>query len=99
MAAHDVLAEAGWDAVYERSRTLAATLADRLRERGRVVAPRDDTTLVSWEDDDPEATRDRLAADGILVRNLPGTPYVRASVGAWNDERDLDRLLDAAAPA
>jgi len=99
VAAHDVLAEAGWDAVYERSRTLAATLADRLRERGRVVAPRDDTTLVSWEDDDPEATRDRLAADGILVRNLPGTPYVRASVGAWNDERDLDRLLDAAAPA
>ena len=97
-AAHDVLAEAGWDAVYERSRTLAAALADRLRERGRVVAPRDDTTLVSWEDDDPEATRDRLAAAGIVVRNLPGTPYVRASVGAWNDERDLERLLDAAAP-
>ena len=98
VAAHDVLAEAGWDAVYERSRTLAAALADRLRERGRVVAPRDDTTLVSWEDDDPEATRDRLAAAGIVVRNLPGTPYVRASVGAWNDERDLERLLDAAAP-
>jgi L-cysteine/cystine lyase len=98
VAAHDVLAEAGWDAVYERSRMLAATLADRLRDCGRVVAPRDETTLVSWEDDDPEATRDRLAADGIVVRNLPGTPYVRASVGAWNDEGDLERLLDAAAP-
>jgi selenocysteine lyase/cysteine desulfurase len=98
VAALEVLGDAGWDAVYERARTLAAVLADRLRERGRVVAPRDDTTLVSWEDDDPEATRDRLAADGIVVRNLPGTPYVRASIGAWNDERDLERLLDAAAP-
>ena len=27
-----------------------------------------------------------------MVRNLPGTPYLRASVGAWNDEDDLDRL-------
>ena len=29
------------------------------------------------------------------MRNLPGTPYVRASVGAWNDEGDLERLLAA----
>jgi len=96
LAAHDVLAAAGWDAVYTRARTLAEILADRLRERGRTVAPRDETTLVSWEDDDPEATRDRLAGAGVLVRNLPGTPYLRASVGAWNDERDLDRLLEVA---
>jgi selenocysteine lyase/cysteine desulfurase len=93
VAAHDVLAEAGWDAVYERARTLAASLVDRLRERGRQVAPRGPTTLVSWEEEEPETTRDRLGAAGILVRNLPGTPYVRASVGAWNDEGDLDRLL------
>jgi selenocysteine lyase/cysteine desulfurase len=30
----------------------------------------------------------------VLIRNLPGTPYLRASVGAWNDESDLDRLLE-----
>jgi selenocysteine lyase/cysteine desulfurase len=95
VAAHDVLAERGWDDVYERSRTLAAGLADTLRERGRTVAARGDTTLVSWEEDDPEATRDRLAGEGIVVRNLPGTPYVRASVGAWNDEGDLERLVRA----
>ena len=34
------------------------------------------------------------AAD-VVVRNLPGTPYVRASVGAWSSEDDLDRLLAA----
>src|SRR3954447_5842357 len=95
VAAHDVLADAGWDAVYSRASQLAARLADRLREDGRTVAPRGDTTLVSWEDDDPEATRDRLAGTGVLIRNLPGTPYLRASVGAWNDESDLERLLAA----
>jgi selenocysteine lyase/cysteine desulfurase len=94
VTAHDVLADAGWDAVYARARALAARLADGLRERGRTVAPRDETTLVSWEDDDPEATRERLGGTGIVIRNLPGTPYLRASVGAWNDERDLDRLLE-----
>src|SRR3954452_6139403 len=97
VTAHDVLADAGWDAVYARARELAARLADRLRESGRTVAPRGDTTLVSWEDDDPEATRDRLGGNGVLVRNLPGTPYVRASVGAWNDEGDLKRLLEGVA--
>ena len=30
-----------------------------------------------------------------MLRELPGTPYLRASVGAWNDEADLERLLAA----
>ena len=85
----------GLDAVHARGRELAAELADRLAAAGRTVAPRGDTTLVAWEDDDPEATRDRLAAGGVRVRNLPGRPLLRASVGAWNDESDLERLLAA----
>jgi selenocysteine lyase/cysteine desulfurase len=95
VAAHDVLAGYGWPPVHARARELAARLAERLTEAGRTVAPRGDTTLVSFEDDDPEATRDRLAAAGVIVRNLPDTAYVRASVGAWNDESDLERLLTA----
>ena len=31
----------------------------------------------------------------IVVRNLPGRDLVRASVGAWNDAGDLERLLSA----
>ena len=50
---------------------------------------------MSWADADDEATRDRLAAAGVAVRNLPGRGLLRASVGAWNDESDLDRLLGA----
>ncbi len=95
LAAHDVLAAYGWPSVYERATSLAALLASRLRDAGRTVAPRGETTLVSFEDADPEATRDRLAEGGITVRHLPGTSYVRASVGAWNDESDLERLLAA----
>jgi selenocysteine lyase/cysteine desulfurase len=86
---------AGWAAVHERARLLAAQLAERLVEHGREVAPRDDTTLVSFTSPDPPAERDRLAERGVVLRDIPGPPWLRASVGAWNDERDLDRLLDA----
>ncbi len=94
-AALTVLDDAGWDAVHERAATLAAELAASLAERGREVAPRDRTTLVSWQDADPPATKARLAEAGVIIRDLPGTGLLRASVGAWNDHSDLDRLLTA----
>jgi L-cysteine/cystine lyase len=95
VASLGVLREADMSAVLARGPALAATLAERLAAHGRTVAPRDHTTLVSFEDKDPEATRDRLVAAGVLVRSLPGTPLVRASVGAWSSEDDLERLLAA----
>jgi selenocysteine lyase/cysteine desulfurase len=93
VAATKRLTAAGLDAVHARAAGLASRLADELAARGRTVAPRAATTLVAWEDPDPPATRDRLADAGVIVRDLPGTRLVRASVGAWNDESDLDRLL------
>lgn len=99
VAAHDTLAAAGWPTVYQRAITLAGRLAAELGERGRRVGPRGDTTLVSWEDPEPTVTRQRLADTGVVVRDLPNTPYLRASIGAWNDDEDLERLLAAAAPA
>jgi selenocysteine lyase/cysteine desulfurase len=95
VASDDALEAFGWDAVVARARDLAARLVEMLRERGFEVAPRGDTTLVAWHDDDAEATRDRLAAAGVVVRNLPGRGLMRASVGAWNDEGDLERLVSA----
>jgi selenocysteine lyase/cysteine desulfurase len=94
LAAIETLERHGWAEVHERAAALAADLAERLVQRGRVVAPRADTTLVSWEEADPPATRAALAEAGVIIRDLPGTPYLRASVGAWNDESDLERLLD-----
>ena len=95
LAALEVLGGLGWPAVHERAAGLAAQLADALAERGCEVAPRDRTTLVSWKDADPETTRGLLADAGVIIRDLPGTGLLRASVGAWNDESDLDRLLSA----
>jgi L-cysteine/cystine lyase len=97
-AALDVLEQAGWTAVYERAGALASRLADLLREAGREVAPRGQTTLVSFASADPEAERERLGQAGVVVRDLPGRPWLRASVGAWNDESDLQRLLEALDP-
>ncbi len=97
LAAHDVLGVAGWPAVHARAAALADTLASRLAEAGRTVAPRDDTTLVAFHSDDPPAEKGRLAAQGIAVRDLPGLPLLRASVGAWNDEGDIARLAAALA--
>ncbi|HEY2181165.1 MAG TPA: aminotransferase class V-fold PLP-dependent enzyme [Solirubrobacteraceae bacterium] len=97
LAAIDLLEAFGWSSAHERARTLAAHLADELTARGRAVAPRDDTTLVSFESADVEAERDALAERGCVVRSIPGRPWLRASVGAWNDESDLERLLDSLA--
>jgi L-cysteine/cystine lyase len=94
-AALDVLAGGGWDAIHDRAAALAATLAQALADRGLQVRPRDRTTLVSWHDPDALATRERLAGAGVIIRDLPGRDLLRASVGAWNDESDLERLLAA----
>jgi selenocysteine lyase/cysteine desulfurase len=98
LAAVRTLHRAGLDAVHARGAELAGRLADALARRGRIVAPRDSTTLVAWEDPDPPAAAQRLAAAGVIVRHLPGRPLLRASVGAWNDEGDLERLLRAIEP-
>jgi selenocysteine lyase/cysteine desulfurase len=95
LAALELLTATGLDGIFARAASLAAELARQLADAGYAVAPRADTTLVAWEDPDPEATRERLAGEGIAIRNLPGTPLLRASVGAWNDESDLERLLSA----
>jgi len=36
-----------------------------------------------------------LGEQGVLVRNIPGTPYLRISVGAWTDDSDIDRFCAA----
>ncbi len=75
---------------YERIAELAARCRDALN--GVVTAP-DQAGLVTFEPDgDAEQVAARLLEQDVVVRNLPGTPWVRASCGWWNDESDLERL-------
>jgi selenocysteine lyase/cysteine desulfurase len=97
LAAVSLLEQIGWDQIHDRASRLAARLAELLAERGREPLPRSHTTLVSFPSEDPLTERERLADAGVIVRNIPARPWLRASVGAWNDESDLDRLLGALA--
>jgi selenocysteine lyase/cysteine desulfurase len=93
LASVNMLESLGWRVVHDRARSLAGRLTELLEASGREPAPRGDTTLVSFPSEDPPAERAHLADAGIIVRNIPGRPWLRASVGAWNDEDDLNRLL------
>jgi L-cysteine/cystine lyase len=97
IAAFDVLAEAGWPAVLERAAAMAERLAGMLAERGVEVSARGRSTLVSWRSGDPEGEVARLAEERISVRHLPGRGLVRASVGAWSSDDDIERLVAAVA--
>jgi L-cysteine/cystine lyase len=94
-----VLEEAGLDWVHDRAATLAASLAEKLESRGVKVLPRGRSTLVSWKHSDPEAEVNRLGSEGFVVRQIPAFGVVRASVGAWSSEEEVDRLARTAAPA
>jgi selenocysteine lyase/cysteine desulfurase len=105
LAAFEVLERFGWAELHERARLLSRELAERLAAQGREVAGRsvigrspiaaEQSTLVSFSSPDSAAERERLAAGGIVLRDIPGRPWLRASVGAWNDDGDLARLLEA----
>jgi L-cysteine/cystine lyase len=99
LAALEVFAQAGWEWVHERAASLAASLAQRLTELGLEVGPRGRSTLVSWKADDADAEVARLAGEGIVVRSIPAFGLVRASVGAWSSEEELERLAQLAAAA
>jgi selenocysteine lyase/cysteine desulfurase len=96
-ASLEVFAAAGWDWVHSRAASLAETLAEGLRERGIEVWPRGPSTLVSWRAEDSDAEVQRLAAEGFIVRSIPAFDLVRASVGAWSSEDEIDALVRLAA--
>jgi selenocysteine lyase/cysteine desulfurase len=94
LASIGVLERAGWPWVFERGAAQTAKLRELLSGRTEVV-PGGRTTLVSWRSERPDDVVERLAADGIVVRAVPGRPWVRASVGAWSSNADLERLAAA----
>ncbi len=82
---------------FERAREVAAQARVLIGERREVVRPEAEGTLVSFvaPSDDAAADAARLYEAGVVLRDLPGTGWLRASCGWWNNESDLERLVEA----
>ncbi len=75
---------------------MAARCWTTLSERFRVVTAPGQATLVSFAcEGDPAEEAARLLDRGILVRDMPGTGWLRVSCGWWTSDGDLERLLAA----
>ena len=74
---------------------VAARCWTLLSDRFRVVTAPGQATLVSFVmPGDPAAEVARLFDNGVVVRDLPGTGWLRVSCGWWTGDGDLERLLD-----
>ena len=86
-------AEAGEER-FVRAREAAERCRALLHERGHdVVTEEGQATLVSWRAEETAALVERLAEQGVVVRDLPGLGLVRASCGFWTSDDDLERLV------
>lgn len=97
LAASRTLESHGWASVHEEARALALRLCEMLAAAGREVVQGGSGTLISFSSPNPAAERATLAKLGVILRDIPGTRWLRASVGAWNDEQDLQRLIEGLA--
>jgi selenocysteine lyase/cysteine desulfurase len=72
---------------------MAERCLELVAERTRVVTPPGQATLVTFspEEDATELVA-RLGAAGVVIRDLPGLGWARASVGFWTSDEDLERL-------
>jgi L-cysteine/cystine lyase len=79
---------------FEHARAMAKRLREMLAERYDVVTEPDQATLVTWKAEGESAdVVARLAEAGVIVRDLPGLGWVRASCGFWTSDEDVERLM------
>jgi selenocysteine lyase/cysteine desulfurase len=86
----------GWR--FERAAEMAARCREALAERFEVVTEPGQAGLVSFRAP-REAHEDAARAyeAGVVIRDLPGTGWLRASCGWWTSEEDVERLVAALA--
>lgn len=97
VAAIDLLETMGLERIETRIERLTDRLKDGIREDDLLSPRAYESGLVTISVDDSEATVERLADRGIVVRSIPGlgTDAIRASVHAFNTPADVDALLEA----
>jgi L-cysteine/cystine lyase len=78
----------------DRAAEMAEVCRGALRERFELVAEGGESTLVSFVPArEAAAEAARLYDAGVIVRDLPGTGWLRASCGWWTSGEDIDRLM------
>jgi L-cysteine/cystine lyase len=80
---------------FERARAMAERCRDLLAERVEVVTEPGQATLVTWRADRPAEAVVRALEAGVIIREMPKLGWLRASVGWWTNENDLQRLVAA----
>jgi cysteine desulfurase/selenocysteine lyase len=94
----EVIDEVGVERIQQRIQRLAARFTDSVPSDALRSPETPESGLVTVSVEDPEATVERLADDGIVVRALPKTDAVRASIHAVNTASEVDRLIEGLAP-
>jgi L-cysteine/cystine lyase len=81
---------------FERAQEMTRRFRELLASRYEVIGEPDQGTLVSFvAPGDPTEASAKLYERGVIVRDLPGTGWLRASCGWWTNDDDLDRLVAA----
>jgi L-cysteine/cystine lyase len=82
---------------FERAAEMTARCRAALAGAGfSVVGEPGQGTLVPFvAPGDPPEDAARAYAVGVIVRDLPGTGWLRASCGWWTSDEDLERLVSA----
>ncbi len=93
----ETVSAVGVDRIESRIHRLAGRLGDQLPPERLLSPATPESGLVTIDVEAPDATVDRLASEGIVVRSLPDPSAVRASIHAVNTEAEVDRLADALA--
>jgi L-cysteine/cystine lyase len=80
---------------YEGVRAMTAQCRDRLASAGfELVTAPDQAGLISFKvPGDAAETAARLYENGVVVRDVPGMGWLRASCGWWTSDEDIDRLV------
>jgi L-cysteine/cystine lyase len=79
---------------FDRAAEMAEVCRGALRERFDLVVEGGESTLISFVPmGDAAAEAARLYDAGVIVRDLPGTGWLRASCGWWTSGEDIDRLV------